>query len=187
MRMNNYISFLCALLNIKIPKVFFKENDKLYDLKNKPINRELFQIKDTSICTSYPVENVICVNLDACKDRSLIYIYLAHEIRHLYQYACAYNKNQKVFSIDENNVSIWKTEFENYTDSSSVHYENQEIEKDANLFANFIAIVIFKRVLDIKEVDKKEYEFKTKLFMNFFASNPVKKQLIQKQINKMKV
>lgn len=47
--------------------------------------------------------------------------------------------------------------------------------------------VIFKRVLDIKEIDKKEYDSKTKLFMNFFASNPVKKQLIQKQINKMKI
>ena len=92
-----------------------------------------------------------------------------------------------MFSIDERSVSIWKKELENYADSSSKHYENQEIEKDANLFANFIAIVIFKRVLDIKEIDKKEYEFKTKLFMNFFASNPVKKQLIQKQIKKMKV
>ena len=39
---------------------------------------------------------------------------------------------------------------------------------------------------NIKEIDKKEYEFKTKLFMNFFASNPVKKQLIQKQNKKMK-
>ena len=35
MRMNNYISFLCTLLNIKIPKVFFKESDKFHDLKNK--------------------------------------------------------------------------------------------------------------------------------------------------------
>ena len=185
--MNDYISFLCTLLSIKIPKVYFKENGKVYDLKNKPVNKELFQVKDTSICTSYPIENVICVNLDACKDRSLVYIYLAHEIRHLYQYACVYKKNQKVFSIDERSVSIWKKELENYTDSNNKHYENQEIEKDANLFANFIAIVIFKRVLDIKEIDKKEYELKTKLFMNFFASNPVKKQLIQKQIKKMKV
>ena len=78
-------------------------------------------------------------------------------------------------------------ELESYKDSQNENYENQEIEKDANLFANFIAIVRFKRVLDIKEMDQKEYEFKTKLFMNFFASNPVKKQLIQKQIKKMKV
>lgn len=89
-----------------------------------------------------------------------------------------------MFSIDERSVSIWKKELENYADSSSKHYENQEIEKDANLFANFIAIVIFKRVLDIKEMDQKEYEFKTKLFMNFFASNPVKKKLIQKEIRR---
>ena len=185
--MNDYISFLCTLLNIKIPKVYFKEDGKVYDLKNKPVNKELFQVKDTSICTSYPKENVICVNLDACKDRSLVYIYLAHEIRHLYQYACVYKKNQKVFFMDEKIASIWKKEFESYKDSQNENYENQEIEKDANLFANFIAIVIFKRVLNIKEIDKKEYEFKTKLFMNFFASNPVKKQLIQKQIKKMKV
>ncbi len=185
--MNDYISFLCTLLNIKIPKVYFKENGKFYDLKNKPVNKELFQVKDTSICTSYPKENVICVNLNTSIDSSLVYIYLAHEIRHLYQYACVYNKNQKVFSIDERSVSIWKKELESYKDSRCKHYENQEIEKDANLFANFIAIVIFKRVLDIKEIDKKEYDSKTKLFMNFFASNPVKKQLIQKQINKMKI
>lgn len=110
--MNDYISFLCTLLSVKIPKVFFKENEKFYDLKNKPIKKELFQVKDTSICTSYPKENVICVNLDVCKDRSLVYIYLAHEIRHLYQYACAYKKNQKVFSMDERSVSVWKNELE---------------------------------------------------------------------------
>lgn len=185
--MNDYISFLCTLLNIKIPKVYFKENGKVYDLKNKQVNKELFQVKDTSICTSYPKENVICVNLDACKDKSIVYIYLAHEIRHLYQYACVYKKNQKVFSMDERSVSIWKNELESYKDSQNENYENQEIEKDANLFANFIAIVIFKSILDIKEIDKKEYEFKTKLFMNFFASNPIKKQLIQNQINKMKI
>lgn len=33
--MNDYISFLCTLLNIKIPKVYFKENGKVYDIKNK--------------------------------------------------------------------------------------------------------------------------------------------------------
>lgn len=186
--MNDYISFLCTLLNIKIPKVYFKANDKVYDLKHKPVNKELFQVKDTSVCTSYPKENVICVNLNtSIIDTSVVYIYLAYEIRHLYQYSCVYKKNQKVFSIDERSISIWKKELESYKDSQNENYENQEIEKDANLFANFIAIVIFKRVLDIKEMDQKEYEFKTKLFMNFFASNPVKKQLIQKQIKKMKV
>ena len=182
--MNDYISFLCTLLNIKIPKVYFKANDKVYDLKHKPVNKELFQVKDSSICTSYPIENVICVNLDAFKDKSLVYIYLAHEIRHLYQYSCAYSKNQKVFSMDERSVSIWKKELESYKDSSSKHYENQEIEKDANLFANFIAIVIFKRVLDIKEVDQKEMELKTKMFMIFFSSDPIKKKLIQKEMRR---
>ena len=182
--MNDYVSFLCTLLNIKIPKVYFKVNDKVYDLKYKPVDKELFQVKDTSICTSYPKENVICVNLNTSIDSSLVYIYLAHEIRHLYQYACVYKKNQKIFSMDERNVSIWKKELENYADSSSKHYENQEIEKDANLFANFIAIVIFKRVLDIKEVDKKEMELKTKMFMVFFSSDPIKKKLIQKEMKR---
>lgn len=55
-------------------------------------------------------------------------------------------------------------EFESYKDSSNEHYENQEIEKDANLFANFIAIVIFKRVLDVKEVDQKNMSLK----LNFY-------------------
>lgn len=105
--MNDYVSFLCTLLNIKIPKVYFKVNDKVYDLKHKPVNKELFQVKDTSICTSYPKENVICVNLNTSIDSSLVYIYLAHEIRHLYQYACVYKKNQKVFSIDERSISIY--------------------------------------------------------------------------------
>lgn len=122
--MNDYISFLCTLLSIKIPKVYFKENGKVHDLKNKPIKKELFQVKDSSICTSYPIENVICVNLDACKDKSLVYTYLAHEIRHLYQYACVYKKNQKVFSIDERSISIWKKELESYKDSQNENYEN---------------------------------------------------------------
>ena len=183
--MNDYISFLCTLLNIKIPKVYFKVNDKVYDLKNKPVNKELFQVKDTSVCTSYPKENVICVNLNtSIIDTSVVYIYLAHEIRHLYQYACVYKKNQKVFSIDERSISIWKKELESYKDSQNENYENQEIEKDANLFANFIAIVIFKRVLDINEVDQKEMELKTKMFMIFFSSDPIKKKLIQKEMRR---
>lgn len=183
--MNDYVSFLCTLLNIKIPKVYFKVNDKVYDLKRKPVNKELFQVKDTSICTSYPKENVICVNLNtSIIDSSVVYIYLAHEIRHLYQYACVYKKNQKVFSIDERSIPIWKKELESYKDSRCKHYENQEIEKDANLFANFIAIVIFKRVLDIKEMDQKEMELKTKMFMIFFSSDPIKKKLIQKEMRR---
>lgn len=182
--MNDYVSFLCTLLNIKIPKVYFKVNDKVYDLKHKPVNKELFQVKDTSICTSYPKENVICVNLNTSIDSSLVYIYLAHEIRHLYQYACVYKKNQKIFSMDERNVSIWKKELESYKDSRCKHYENQEIEKDANLFANFIAIVIFKRVLDMNGIDQKEMELKTKMFMIFFSSDPIKKKLIQKEIRR---
>lgn len=88
--------------------------------------------------------------------------------------------------MDERSVSIWKMELESYKDSQNGNYENQEIEKDANFFANFIAVVIFKRVLEIKEVDKKEMEVKTKLFINFFASIPTKKKLVQKQLGKMK-
>lgn len=182
--MNDYISFLCTLLNIKIPKVFFKEGNKFFDLKNKKIQKEVFQIKDTSICTSYPKENVICVNLDACNDKTLLYVYLAHEVRHLYQYACVYKKNQKVFSMDEKSVSEWKKELERYKDSKNENYENQEIEKDANLFANFISIVLFKRPIDIKGMDEKEMELKTKMFMVFFSSDPAKKNLIQKEMKR---
>lgn len=45
--MNDYVSFLCTLLNIKIPKVYFKVNDKVYDLKHKPVNKELFRIESS--------------------------------------------------------------------------------------------------------------------------------------------
>lgn len=101
MRMNNYISFLCTLLNIKIPKVFFKESDKFHDLKNKPINKELFQVKDTSICTSYPIENVICVNLDACKDRSLVQNKTFHEL-------FRFKSNQKAANSKRNENTLKK-------------------------------------------------------------------------------
>lgn len=171
----------------KNSKSFFKENGKFYNIKNKPINKELFYVSnsDTSICSSLPDQNVICVNLDLCKDRSLLYIYLAHEVRHLYQFACVFNKNQKVFSIDENQVCIWKKEMENYRDSRCENYVEQEMEKDANLFSNFIAAVIFKRTIDIKGVSQEEYLFKTKMFINFFTSIPIKKKLVEKQIIRM--
>ena len=182
--MNEYISFLCRLLGISIPKVFFKDGNKFFDLKNKPIQKEVFQIKDTSVCTSYPKENVICVNLDACSDKTLLYVYLAHELRHLYQYACVYKKNQKVFYMDQNNVSIWKKELENYKDSQNENYECQEIEKDASLFANFNSIVILKKPTTIKGVEEKEYNMKTMLFMQFFGADPIKKKLIQKEIKR---
>lgn len=45
--MNDYISFLCTLLNINIPKVYFKVNDKVHDLKHKPVNKELFRIESS--------------------------------------------------------------------------------------------------------------------------------------------
>lgn len=89
-----------------------------------------------------------------------------------------------MFSIDERSIPIWKKELESYKDSRCKHYENQEIEKDANLFANFIAIVIFKRVLDMNGIDQKEMELKTKMFMIFFSSDPIKKKLIQKEIRR---
>lgn len=99
--MNKFYGTICALLNIKTPKVFFKENKKFYDLKNKPIKKGLFQVKDTSICTSYPIENVICVNLDACKDRSLVQNKTFHEL-------FRFKSNQKADDSKRNDKTLKK-------------------------------------------------------------------------------
>ena len=63
---------------------------------------------------------------------------ILHESRHAFQNKCIDNPNS--VSVKDNIIDVWKDNFENYVrpDEDFEAYENQEIEKDANYFADSV-------------------------------------------------
>lgn len=59
-----------------------------------------------------------------------------HETRHAYQRACIDFPDMMVLDVEEETVKKWKFEFDNYTHDESKGYDFQELEKDANEFAD---------------------------------------------------
>ena len=59
-----------------------------------------------------------------------------HETRHAYQRACIDFPDMMVLDVPEETVKKWKFEFDNYTLDESKGYDFQELEKDANEFAD---------------------------------------------------
>ena len=59
-----------------------------------------------------------------------------HETRHAYQRACIDFPDMMILDVPEETVKKWKFEFDNYTHDESKGYDFQELEKDANEFAD---------------------------------------------------
>lgn len=55
---------------------------------------------------------------------------------HAYQRACIDFPNMLVLDVEKETLEKWKEEFDNYTNDESKGYDSQEIEKDANEFAD---------------------------------------------------
>lgn len=53
-----------------------------------------------------------------------------------------------VLDVEKETLEKWKEEFDNYTNDESKGYDSQEIEKDANEFAD-------RLILDLKKEDVK--------------------------------
>jgi hypothetical protein len=66
--------------------------------------------------------------------------------RHAYQRACIDFPNMLVLDVEKETLEKWKEEFDNYTNDESKGYDSQEIEKDANEFAD-------RLILDLKKED----------------------------------
>lgn len=142
METKEYIYFLCDLLTIDFPNVHIKENGKYINLHGDEIPP--FPAKDTAMATAYPKENKILVNMDAFHD-GLEYIVIAHEMRHIYQWAAVQEKLES-----KRIIKLWEDNFKHYLDSSNDGYENQPLEIDANAFAYIIIKTLFDREITVR-------------------------------------
>lgn len=136
-----FVNFLCDLLVINTPDIYFFKDGELTSINGCPIDKFL-RIKKEAAATSYPEENTIIINLDIVKDY-FVYIVLAHEIRHIYQYQATLNP-----SWEEPMAEVWKKEMSNYSASDVPGYENQDIEIDATAFSKIILNLLFKKDFD---------------------------------------
>lgn len=110
--------------------------------KNMVIDAELcFAPKPTHQLGGYnPLTNRIELNsnyLEKSDCEDLLNIIL-HESRHAFQNKCI-NSPDSV-TVKDNIINVWKDNFDNYIrpDEDFEAYENQEIEKDANYFADSV-------------------------------------------------
>jgi len=110
--------------------------------KSMGIDAELsFETKPTNRLGEYnPSTNRIELNSnflekDDCED---LLITILHESRHAFQTKCIDTPN--TVTVKDNIIDVWKDNFDNYIgpDKDLEAYENQEIEKDANYFADSV-------------------------------------------------
>lgn len=110
--------------------------------KNMGIDAELcFEQKPTHQLGGYnPLTNKIELNsnyLEKADCEDLLNTIL-HESRHAFQNKCIDAPNS--VTVKDNIIEVWKDNFDNYIrpDEDFEAYENQEIEKDANYFADSV-------------------------------------------------
>ena len=72
-----------------------------------------------------------------------------HETRHAYQKACLEFPELMVVDVSDETLEKWRLEFANYTNDENNGYDYQEIEKDANEFAD-------KLLEELAKKDKKK-------------------------------
>lgn len=143
-----FVNFICDLLAIDNPDIYFFKDCQLTSIDGHPVDK-FFRIKKEAAATSYPEENTIIINLDVVKDY-FIYVVLAHEIRHIYQYHTILNPYW-----GEPMAKTWEKEMSNYSASDVPGYENQNIEIDATAFSKIIFNFIFKKDFDTNCDQKK--------------------------------
>ena len=136
-----FYQFNCDLLAMEAPVICFKKKDMYFDINGNRCKE--FHILPSAMATSVIEKNSIYVNLDNIDDEILFFI-LAHEIRHCYQYQAVIDED-----IYEPYSSQWKKEIKSYRNSSSLNYENQEIEIDANAYACFIYLFLGKNIPNV--------------------------------------
>lgn len=155
-----FVNFLCDLLAINTPDIYFFKNEKLISINGQSTDKFL-GIKKEAAATSYPEENTIIINLDVVKNY-FIYVVLAHEIRHIYQYQATLNP-----SWGEPMANVWGKELSSYSASDVEGYENQNIEIDANAFSKIIFNIVFKKDFEVKCDQKKLQKRINELLQDF--------------------
>lgn len=138
MNIGNYISFLCTLLGIDSFKVVFKRSERCFDLDGQSVEPFYFRLGEASV--ALPELNLVRVNLDIVQG-GMIYLALAHEARHLFQY-------RKALSPMDENAEQWRKDFEEYRNGI---YGMKECELDAMTFADYIGNKLFGMYVDDSE------------------------------------
>lgn len=156
MEIRNYISVVCALLEIEDFDVVFKRSERCFDLDRQTVDS--FSFRQGEASTALPELNVVRVNLDIVQGE-MIYIALAHEARHLFQFQAI--SNPVLRENTNGDVDLWEKEFEDCR--NGIYSRSYSCEKDARIFAEIIAEILFGYKVDetedykrIKnEIDKK--------------------------------
>lgn len=134
----NFIRFVCDLLTIPIPNIQFIENKTYFNVFGKTSAHP--EVKSSANATTFPKEKLIVVDLDKLKDEMTVYITLAHEIRHIYQYIALYEDEELKDELMQEDIIEWDKELKNYQDSTEETYVNQYIEIDAIAFSYIVCL-----------------------------------------------
>lgn len=136
---NSFIIFLCSLMAIEIPDVYYHYKNQWYDSYRSEIKP--FEMDEDIKSLVIPDENSVYLNLD-CMDKEMdVYMVLAHEIRHCAQYQATEGIGLADIA-DRDTIYQWKKEFSQF----STHTNDmtcQEVELDAIAFTWFIGRVMF--------------------------------------------
>ena len=137
----DWIRFICDLLTIEIPDIHLKQNDSFRNLFGE--NVQPFLLNKSAIATTYPEQRVIKIDLDRVKNDMDLYIILAHEIRHIYQYIALYQDDELNQELSSEEIKVWDKELKTYKNSLDSTYVEQEIEIDAIAFSYIVCRAIF--------------------------------------------
>lgn len=142
---SSYVNFLCSLMAIDIPDIYYCFKGQYYDVNGFDVDP--FEME--SHCKSYliPDENRIYINLNDMHGENDIYFILAHEIRHCAQYQATEGIGLVDIATPET-IYKWKTEFSRY----NLGYNDesyQEVELDAMAFTWFIGKVLLNEDIDL--------------------------------------
>lgn len=136
----NFIQFVCDLLTIPIPDIQFIKDKTYFNVFGKTSVHP--GVKSSANATTFPKEKLIVVDLDKLKDEMSVYITLAYEIRHVYQYIALYEDEELKEELTPTDIIEWKKELNNYQDSTEETYVNQSIEIDAIAFSYVVCLYV---------------------------------------------
>lgn len=136
---NSFINFLCSLMAIEIPDVYYRYKNQYYDLDKSEIKP--FEMDENIKSFVIPDENRAYLNLDCMENEMDVYMVLAHEIRHCAQYQAT--EGIGLADIAHRDIIYqWKKEFSRFgTHANNMTF--QEVELDAIVFTWFIGKVMF--------------------------------------------
>lgn len=165
-----YIDFLCDLLTIEMPIIQFKKNGKYYNQYGKSVTS--FEVRNPAYAITYPDKNLIQVDLDKFDNNTKVYIVLAHEIRHIYQYVALYVDDELREDLTKEELTQWDKEANHYQNSSDPNYINQSIEIDAVAFSYIVCLVIFK-IEVTSNCNKKDLKQRINILMEDYTQEEI--------------